>query len=93
LGHAHRMQTWYVREMIAKDFPGTIKQLADAGFQTVELCSPYGYSDSGFAGLAKYSEPKLRRILADAGVSCYQFSLRNCGPQKRSAARHRLGQG
>jgi sugar phosphate isomerase/epimerase len=70
LGMPIGCQTWYVREMIAKDFPGTIKQLADAGFQTVELCSPYGYSDSGFAGLAKYSGAELRRILADAGVSC-----------------------
>ena len=35
-------QTWPVREMIAKDFSGTIKQLAAAGFQTIELCSPTG---------------------------------------------------
>jgi sugar phosphate isomerase/epimerase len=63
-------QTWPVREMIAKDFPGTIKQLAAAGFQSVELCSPVGYSDSGFAGLSKYSGSELRKILADAGVSC-----------------------
>ncbi len=63
-------QTWPVRAMIAKDFPGTIKQLAAAGFQTVELCSPVGYADSGFAGLAKYSGAELRRILGDAGVKC-----------------------
>src|SRR3979490_1297921 len=63
-------QTWPVRDMIAKDFPGTIKQLADAGFQTVELCSPVGYADSGFAGLAKYTGAQLRKILADAGVTC-----------------------
>lgn len=63
-------QTWPVREMIAKDFPGTIKQLADAGFQTIELCSPVGYADSGFAGLAKYSGAELRKILGDAGVTC-----------------------
>jgi sugar phosphate isomerase/epimerase len=63
-------QTWPVREMIAKDFPGTIKQLADAGFQTIELCSPVGYADSGFAGLAKYTGADLRKILADAGVTC-----------------------
>jgi sugar phosphate isomerase/epimerase len=69
LGMPIGCQTWYVREMIAKDFPGTIKVLADAGFQTIELCSPFGYSDSGFAGLAKYSGAELRRILADAGVS------------------------
>lgn len=63
-------QTWPVRNMIAKDFPGTIKQLAAAGFQSIELCSPVGYSDSGFAGLAKYSAGELKRILSDAGVSC-----------------------
>ena len=63
-------QTWPVREMIAKDFPGAIKVLADAGFQRVELCSPVGYADSGFAGLAKYKGTELRRILGDAGVAC-----------------------
>ena len=63
-------QTWPVRAMIAKDFPGTLKQLAAAGFQTVELCSPVGYADSGFAGLAKYSGAELRGILGDAGVTC-----------------------
>src|SRR5438876_7664577 len=63
-------QTWPVRAMIAKDFPGTIKQLAGAGFQTIELCSPVGYADSGFAGLAKYKGAELGRILGDAGVTC-----------------------
>jgi sugar phosphate isomerase/epimerase len=56
--------------MIAKDFPGTIKVLAKAGFQTIELCSPVGYADSGFAGVGKYSGAELRSILSDAGVSC-----------------------
>jgi len=63
-------QTWPVREMIAKDFAGTIKVLAAAGFQTIELCSPVGYADSGFAGLAKYKGAELGRILSDAGVAC-----------------------
>ena len=63
-------QTWPVREMIAKDFPGTIKVLANAGFQMIELCSPVGYADSGFAGLAKYKGSDLRKILSDAGVGC-----------------------
>jgi sugar phosphate isomerase/epimerase len=56
--------------MIAKDFPGTIKQLAEAGFQTIELCSPIGYFDDGFAGVGKYSGAELRRILGDAGLTC-----------------------
>lgn len=63
-------QTWPVRTMIAKDFPGTLKELAAAGFQTIELCSPVGYADSGFAGLGKYSGADLRSILHDAGLTC-----------------------
>ena len=63
-------QTWPVRDRIAHDFPGTIKLLAAAGFQTIELCSPYGYADSGFAGIGKYKGAELRKILADAGVKC-----------------------
>ena len=63
-------QTWPVRQSIAKDFPGTIKTLAAAGFQSIELCSPVGYADSGFAGLAKYSAAELKTILADNGVTC-----------------------
>src|SRR3989441_4273577 len=70
LGMPIGCQTWPVRAMIAKDFPGTIKQLAAAGFQRIELCSPVGYADSGFAGLAKYSGAEFRRIFEDAGVKC-----------------------
>jgi sugar phosphate isomerase/epimerase len=70
LGMPIGCQTWFVREMIAKDFPGTIKQLAAAGFKSIELCSPVGYADLGFGGLAKYKGPELRRILSDAGVGC-----------------------
>ena len=70
LGMPIGCQTWPVRAMIAKDFLGTIKQLAEAGFQTIELCSPVGYADSGFAGLAQYKGTELRRILSDAGVNC-----------------------
>jgi len=63
-------QTWPVREMIAKDFPGTIKVLAGAAFQNIELCSPVGYADSGFAGLARYTPAELRKIISDAGLTC-----------------------
>jgi sugar phosphate isomerase/epimerase len=63
-------QTWPVREMIAKDFPGTLKQLSAAGFQSIEMCSPVGYSDSGFGGLSKYSGRELRRTINDSGLIC-----------------------
>jgi len=70
LGMPIGCQTWPVRQMIAKDFPGTIKQLAAIGFQTIELCSPVGYADNDFSSLAKYSGSELRKILGDAGVTC-----------------------
>ncbi|HEY6384456.1 MAG TPA: hypothetical protein VIX91_02115, partial [Candidatus Acidoferrum sp.] len=63
-------QTWPVRAGIARDFPGTIKQLAAAGFQNIELCSPVGYDDSGFGGLAKYKGSELKKMLNDWGVTC-----------------------
>jgi sugar phosphate isomerase/epimerase len=71
-------QTWPVRTMIAKDFPGTLKQLSAAGFQSIELCSPVGYADSGFAGLAKYKGSELRGMLHDAGLTCISshFSIK-----------------
>jgi sugar phosphate isomerase/epimerase len=70
LGMPIGCQTWPVRKMIAEDFPGTIKTLAADGFETIELCSPVGYADSGFAGLAKYKGSELRKMLNDMGVKC-----------------------
>ena len=63
-------QTWPVREMISKDFPGTLKQLKAAGFQSIEMCSPVGYSDNDFGGLKKYSGKELKKVINDAGLNC-----------------------
>src|ERR1041385_6436074 len=68
-------QTWPVRQMIAKDFPATIKQLAAAGFQAIELCSPVGYAADDFAGLAKYSAADLLAGRVD-GVALEALALR-----------------
>src|SRR3989442_7672681 len=76
LGMSIGCQTWPVREMIAKDFPGTIKQLAAAGFQSIELCSPVGYADSGFAGVAKYTGTELRTALSDGPARCVSSQVR-----------------
>ena len=71
LGMPIGCQTYPVRSMIAKDFPGTIRTLKETGFDTIELCSPVGYADSGFAGLAKYKPAELGKMLADLGVKCF----------------------
>src|SRR5260370_13638479 len=70
LGMPIGCQTYPVRALIGQDFPGAIKQLVNAGFQTVELCSPVGYASSGFGVLAKYKGAELRKILGDLGVKC-----------------------
>ncbi len=63
-------QTYPVRKMIGADFPGTIKLLAQAGFQRIELCSPVGYADSGFGVIAKYKGAELKKMFSDLGVKC-----------------------
>ncbi len=63
-------QTWAVRDMIAKDFPATLKMLADTGFQAIELCSPAGYTEFGFGALAKYKGSELKKMITDAGLTC-----------------------
>ncbi len=63
-------QTWPVKEMIAKDFPGTLRMLAQAGFQSIEMCSPAGYSEYGFGGLTKYKGTELKKVINDADLTC-----------------------
>jgi sugar phosphate isomerase/epimerase len=63
-------QTYPVRTLIENDFRGTLKELAAAGFQTIELCSPVGYLGFGFAGLARYKPADLKKIWTDLGLTC-----------------------
>jgi sugar phosphate isomerase/epimerase len=68
LGFPIGCQTYPVRKSIQTDFPGTLKQLSDAGFTQIELCSPFGYDE--FAGLKTYKGAELRKIMADNGIHC-----------------------
>lgn len=70
LGLPIGVQTWEVRHLIPHDFPGTLRMLRRTGFQSIELCSPWGYAHLGFGGLQKYSGRQLRRIIHDAGLTC-----------------------
>src|SRR5579884_1513975 len=70
LGMAIGTQTWPVRKLIEKDFPGTLKQLAGIGYQTIEMCSPPGYKNYGFGPLAGMSGAEIRRVIDDAGLRC-----------------------
>jgi len=70
LGLPVGFQSWPVRELIAKDFPGTLKQLSDVGYRRVEMCSPAGYKDLGFGGLMKLKGAEIKKIIQDAGLGC-----------------------
>lgn len=77
LGLPIGFQVYPVRELIAKDFAGTLRQLAAVGYRNVEMCSPPGYEKSGFAPLVKMKAAEIRKIINDADLRCeschYQF--------------------
>jgi sugar phosphate isomerase/epimerase len=61
-------QVWTVKDMLVKDFPGTLKMVADLGYQSVEMCSPPGYESSGFGPLMKMKPAEMKKIINDAGL-------------------------
>lgn len=61
-------QVWTVKDMLVKDFPGTLKMIAGLGYQSVEMCSPPGYESSGFGPLMKLSAKEMKKIINDAGL-------------------------
>jgi sugar phosphate isomerase/epimerase len=70
LGMPIGCQSWPVRDALAKDFPGTLKQLAEIGYRTLEMCSPPGYATSGFGPLAKMKAAEIRQAIHAAGLRC-----------------------
>jgi len=63
-------QVYPIRDMLAKDFEGTLRQMAALGYRSVEMCSPPGYESSGFGPLAKMPAAEMRRIIKAAGLRC-----------------------
>jgi sugar phosphate isomerase/epimerase len=63
-------QTWVVKDMLGKDFAGTLKMVAKQGYQLLEMCSPKGYKNIGFGPLANMKTTDIRSIINDAGLTC-----------------------
>ncbi|MFK7844281.1 MAG: sugar phosphate isomerase/epimerase family protein, partial [Rhodothermales bacterium] len=63
-------QSWVVREPLNQDFAGTLKKMASQGYQSIEMCSPVGYSKAGFAPLEKMPVKEMKRIMKGEGISC-----------------------
>jgi len=76
LGMPIGCQVYPVRDALAKDFEGTLRELAAIGYRTIEMCSPPGYAE--FRPLAGLSAAQMRRTIEGAGLRCeschYQFN-------------------
>lgn len=62
-------QVWTVKDMLIKDFSGTLKMMAGLGYKSVEMCSPPGYESSGFGPLMKIKAREMKQIINDAGLT------------------------
>jgi sugar phosphate isomerase/epimerase len=68
--YAIGFQTFTIRDLLAKDFPGTLKTMSGMGYKTVEMCSPSGYAAFGFGPLATLSGAEIKKTINDAGLIC-----------------------
>ena len=63
-------QVYPVRDMLGKDFEGTLREIAGIGYKSIEMCSPKGYERGGFGPLVKYKASELREKINAAGLKC-----------------------
>ncbi|HVM90178.1 MAG TPA: sugar phosphate isomerase/epimerase [Puia sp.] len=63
-------QTFPIRDILAKDFAGTLKMMAGMGYQLTEMCSPQGYAAIGFGPLVNMKISDMKSIINDSGLSC-----------------------
>lgn len=63
-------QVWTIKDKLIADFPGTLKMMAGLGYTQVEMCSPLGYTNSGFGPLNSLSGSEMRKIVEDNGLTC-----------------------
>ena len=68
--HPVGFQTFPIRDMVAKDFAGTMKTMAGMGYQYTEMCYPKGYAGAGFAPLVDIKASNLKKMIEDAGMTC-----------------------
>ncbi len=95
LGMPVGFQSWSVQQLLQKDFDGTMRQMAESGFQTMELCSPPSYRQFGFGGLVGLTGPELRAKINGAGLKCeschYQWNELKTSLDERIAYAKDLG--
>lgn len=63
-------QSWTIKDELNSNPVSTCNKMAAFGYREIEMCSPLGYINSGFAPLNKYSGTELRKIIEDSGLKC-----------------------
>lgn len=63
-------QSWTVKDMLSKDFPGTLKTMAGMGYKLIEMCSPKGYAEIGFGVFTKMKTADIKTTINEAGLTC-----------------------
>ena len=63
-------QVYTIKDMLVKDFAGTLKMMSAMGYQTVEMCSPSGYISSGFEPLVKMKGSEMKKVFTDLNMKC-----------------------
>ena len=95
LGFPIACQTFPVRDVLAKDFDGTLRQLAGIGYRAIEMCSPPGYANAGYGALVNMKAAEMRRRIQEAGLRCeschYQFQELQAHMGERLAFAKELG--
>lgn len=70
LGLPPGFQVFPIREALAADFAGTLRQMAEIGYKSTEMCSPPGYVSSGFGPLVSMTAATMKKTIADVGLRC-----------------------
>jgi sugar phosphate isomerase/epimerase len=68
LGMPVGCQTYPVRDILARDFEGTLRQIAAIGYRRIEMCSPFSYAE--YRPLAAMKPAEMRKKIEDAGLQC-----------------------
>jgi sugar phosphate isomerase/epimerase len=63
-------QVWTIKDKLILNFAPTLKEMAAMGYTQVEMCSPLGYTSSGFGPLNSMSGAEMKKIIDDSGLKC-----------------------
>jgi sugar phosphate isomerase/epimerase len=63
-------QVWTIKDKLIPNFAATLKEMALMGYTQVEMCSPLGYTSSGFGPLNSMTGTEMKKIIDDSGLTC-----------------------